>query len=33
MQLKEKAQVVYDMIRKDVGDEKVDTLLKAIAGL
>lgn len=31
--LKEKAQVVYDMIRKDVGDEKVDTLLKAVAGL
>ena len=31
--LKEKAQVVYDMIRKDIGDEKVNTLLEAIAGL
>ena len=32
-QLKDKAKVVYDMIRKDIGDEKVDTLLKAIADL
>lgn len=28
--LKDKASVVYDMVRKDLGDEKVDTLLKAI---
>ncbi|MBQ3655164.1 MAG: TRAP transporter substrate-binding protein [Synergistaceae bacterium] len=31
--LREMGKVVYDMIRKDIGDEKVDTLLKAIADL
>ena len=29
-QLKEKASVVYDMVRKDQGDELVDRLLAAI---
>ena len=31
--LKEKAKVVYDAVRKNLGDEKVDKLLNAIAGL
>ena len=31
--LQEKAQVVYDMVRADLGDEKVDALLDAIAAL
>ena len=31
--LKEKAKVVYDMIRNDIGNEKVDELLKAISEL
>ena len=29
--LKEQAQVVYDMVRENLGDEKVDGLLEAIA--
>ena len=29
-QLKEKASVVYDMVRRDQGDELVDRLLAAI---
>jgi tripartite ATP-independent transporter DctP family solute receptor len=31
--LQEKAQVVYDMVRENLGDEKVDTLLNAISAL
>ncbi|MBR1407442.1 MAG: TRAP transporter substrate-binding protein [Clostridia bacterium] len=31
--LQEKAQVVYDMVRQNLGDEKVDTLLNAISAL
>lgn len=31
--LKEKAQVVYDMVRENLGDEKVDALLNAIHDL
>lgn len=31
--LREKAKVVYDAVRKNLGDEKVDKLLNAIAGL
>ena len=31
--LQEKAQVVYDMVRQSLGDEKVDGLLNAIKGL
>ena len=31
--LREKASVVYDAVRKNLGDEKVDKLLNAIANL
>ena len=31
--LKEKSQVVYDMVRADLGDEKVDALLDAIEAI
>lgn len=29
-QLKEKAQIVYDMVRKNLGDELVDEVLDAV---
>ena len=33
LSLLDNAQVVYDMVRENLGDEKVDTLLNAIAAL